>query len=441
MAKGILNKEEIRQKYQDLVNGKFTLQQRGFEFEKLIFSLLYNENLEPKASYKPKGEQIDGSFFWQGQTFLLEAKWVSDPLPVSSIYSFKGKLDGKFHTTSGVFISVNGYSNDVEDALKFGKSLNILLFDENDTPLIFNGDVTFLEVLKFKLREAGDTGSLKVPYKLKERAEEISKANPEILMMDQLYAEQREIAPKKGILIDDLLVFVEGQTDIPIIKNLIDQIKKYYSLSYKIEVLNGANNIRQLPSLLNIYGDYRKTKAVIVVLDNDQESRQMEGVIKNVVEQFQKSSISIRPIFLYINESLKEKLSENMLTIDELRNELIFERLETFIQQIAEDYYDPETSIPLEALQNSLANLEWDFERGIIEGTEEYNNGHPFEINSLEELVEHLNEEMVQAMQGEMPTEWLKEQEYLDYNIEVREYLFDNYLDDIKKMGWNENDL
>lgn len=85
-------------------------QANGFEFENLIFSLLENEGLEPRTGYRPKGEQIDGSFFWNGSTFLIEAKWTKDPLPVAEIYSFKGKLDGKFHTTSAIFMSSSGYS-------------------------------------------------------------------------------------------------------------------------------------------------------------------------------------------------------------------------------------------------------------------------------------------------------------------------------------------
>ncbi|MDP2455284.1 MULTISPECIES: hypothetical protein [unclassified Kaistella] len=103
-----LNKDEIKKANNKLLSQKIPPQQRGYEFESLINSLLCIENLEPKSSYKPLGEQIDGSFFWQGQTFLLEAKWVKDKIPVSSLYSFKGKLDGKFHTTSGILLLLMG---------------------------------------------------------------------------------------------------------------------------------------------------------------------------------------------------------------------------------------------------------------------------------------------------------------------------------------------
>lgn len=103
MSNPKLNNDQIKKLYNELIGGsKFTAQERGYEFEKLIEAKLANEKLEPRASYKPKGEQVDGSFFWEGQTFLLEAKWVNPKIPASSIYAFKGKLDGKFHTTSGI---------------------------------------------------------------------------------------------------------------------------------------------------------------------------------------------------------------------------------------------------------------------------------------------------------------------------------------------------
>jgi hypothetical protein len=217
MSKPKLNNDQIKKLYNELIDGsRFSAQERGYEFEKLIEAKLTNEKLEPRASYKAKGEQVDGSFFWEGQTFLLEAKWVKPKIPASSIYAFKGKLDGKFHTTSGIYLAVNGYSNDVEDALKFGKSLNILLFDTSDINLIFNGDVTFLEVLKFKLREAGDTGSLNVPYDLKNKAEKISKAEKLDFLTTQLF----DSKIKKRNIAEDLLIFVEGKSDIKIIDNL-----------------------------------------------------------------------------------------------------------------------------------------------------------------------------------------------------------------------------
>lgn len=442
MEKSVLSKDEIRNKYQLLVSGlKYSTHQRGFEFERLIFSLLQNAKVEPRASYKPSGEQVDGSFFWHGQTFLLEAKWTKDPLPASSIYAFKGKLDGKFHTNSGIFISVNGFSKDVEDALKFGKSLNILLFDENDVPLLFNGEVEFLEMLKFKLREAGDTGSLKAPYKLKEKANEILKTNREFLNLDE-FIEKIEIdsIPQRKQLVDELLVFVEGWTDIPLVNKLIKPLKDKYFLSYQTISLDGVNNIRQLPSLLNVYGGYEKNKAVIIILDDDLLTNYMNGIIENIIEQLKKSSIPIRPIVLYLNEELKEKLKNTKLTLSDLHNEPTFEKLDLFIQEIAEEYYDPITVTPKEVLKNRLESLEWDFEENEIQADDDY-YGHPIILKSLNDLISYLNDEIIEAMYGEMPSEWLKEQDSLDYEDDVRNYLLNNYSTKISKIGWDVDDL
>lgn len=91
-------------------------------------------------------------------TFLLEAKWHKGPLPSSAIYSFKGKVDGKFHTTSGVFIAIDGYSKGAVTALRYGKSINVILFQGSDLDAIIEEGVPFGDVLKYKLRMAGDTG-------------------------------------------------------------------------------------------------------------------------------------------------------------------------------------------------------------------------------------------------------------------------------------------
>ena len=441
MSKPKLNNDQIKTLYNELVNGsKFSAQERGYEFEKLIEAKLANEKLEPRASYKPKGEQVDGSFFWEGQTFLLEAKWVKPKIPASSIYAFKGKLDGKFHTTSGIYLSVNGYSNDVEDALKFGKSLNILLFDTSDINLIFNGDVTFLEVLKFKLREAGDTGSLNVPYDLKNKAEKISKAEKLDFLTTQLF----DTKTKKRSIAEDLLIFVEGKSDIHITDNLLKPIKLDFLLSYKIISLEGVNNIRQIPALLNLYATYHQTKAVIVILDDDQATLQIKDIIENVSEQIVNSSIPINTKFYFIDEKLKQKLSneilEKVIFSKGYKKPQLYVELERFMNEISYEYYDPEVDIPRHSLKSNLQSAEWDFENKEISFSDEY-TGRDFSIDNLEDLIEYLSEEMISAAQGEMPLYILKQTDYLDYETEVREYLFDYYKDKLEKLNWNTGEL
>jgi len=57
--------------------------------------MLADEGLAPRIRFRPSGEEIDGSFLHQGRVMLLETKWTQDPLPASSIYQFRGKVEGK----------------------------------------------------------------------------------------------------------------------------------------------------------------------------------------------------------------------------------------------------------------------------------------------------------------------------------------------------------
>lgn len=437
MSKLKLNNDEIKKLYNELFDGpKFTPQQRGYEFEKLIEAKLENEKLEPRASYKPKGEQVDGSFFWEGQTYLLEAKWVKDKLPASTIYAFKGKLDGKFHTTSGVFLAVNGYNEDVEDTLKFGKSLNILLFDKNDISLIFNNDVSFLDVLKFKLREAGDTGSLNVPYKLKKRVESISESQTLRFINLSSFTKKYE----KQTSSEDLLIFVEGHSDVPLIDNLLKPLESDFSLSYKIVVLEGSSNIRQLPALLNLYAKYHQTKALIVFLDDDQATLQMKSIIENITDQLENSSIPVDTKFFFIKKKLKDKLKVTDKIIPEKSSKhftksQVFSELYIFIRNITEDYYDPEVDIPLNGFNATMDRAEWNYGKSEITFSEDV--GYDTTIDNIENLVEYLDEAMVSEMNGRMPLFWLKEQDYLDYDTDAREYLRQYYYDELEKLKWD----
>lgn len=143
-------------------------QKRGRKLERLINKLLHEEGLEPRTNYRPQGEEVDGSFLMNGRVFLLEAKWHKDKLPASSIYQFKGKIDGKLSGTLGVFISISGYSEDAVTALRFGKTLNVILFDGDDFGSSLVDNVGFKQVLGTKLRIASETGDVYFPYKHEE---------------------------------------------------------------------------------------------------------------------------------------------------------------------------------------------------------------------------------------------------------------------------------
>lgn len=118
--------------------------------------------MDPRSSYRPSGEEIDGSFMLHEKTMLFEAKWTSKPVPASTLYQFRGKLEGKLVGTLGVFISMGGYSGDAVDALIAGKSVNLVLFDRDDMDQIVQPHcLGFRRALALKLRAAAESGT---PY-------------------------------------------------------------------------------------------------------------------------------------------------------------------------------------------------------------------------------------------------------------------------------------
>src|SRR6266404_4147417 len=96
-----MNHEGIRRRFEELKQlpdgADAVLKRRGGQrFEEVIRDLLQIEGLEPRLRLRPGGEEIDGSFKHSGRFFLLEAKWTQDTQPASSLYAFRGKIEGSF---------------------------------------------------------------------------------------------------------------------------------------------------------------------------------------------------------------------------------------------------------------------------------------------------------------------------------------------------------
>jgi hypothetical protein len=140
-------------------------QKRGRVFEKILNGMLSKEEMEPRTSMRPSSEEIDGSFAIGENFYLLEAKWHSTPIPVSSLYAFKGKVDRKITGTVGVFFSMSDYSKEAVDALLYGKELNLILFGHDDLILIDEGKIKLREAMRVKCRYAANYGQPFYPLK------------------------------------------------------------------------------------------------------------------------------------------------------------------------------------------------------------------------------------------------------------------------------------
>lgn len=87
-------------------------QVRGFAFERFLKDLFDAYGLSARSSFRLIGEQIDGSFVLNKETYLLEAKWQNAPTGAADLHTFEGKLSQKASWSRGLFLSNSGFSSD-----------------------------------------------------------------------------------------------------------------------------------------------------------------------------------------------------------------------------------------------------------------------------------------------------------------------------------------
>lgn len=257
-------------------------QSRGYKFEKLLFALLHADALDPRTSYKTAGEQIDGSFFLDGTIFLLEAKWHKDEVPASTLYQFKGKVDGKLVGTLGVFISMSGYSRDAVDALTLGKSLNLILFDKQDIDAAIKKGLGFKNILKNKLRKAAEEGIVYYPTEI----EVVTKDSSSLIEIESLafgHITEDNVSRQQPTTGPDIVVICEGQSDREIISLFARKILQENSSPKAINIAVTEGKLT-IPKVANAIHDiaHDGTKFLIVADSDNDVSGTREFLSKNL---------------------------------------------------------------------------------------------------------------------------------------------------------------
>ena len=243
---------------------------RGRDFEKLINNLLETEGLDPRTGFRPEGEEIDGSFFLGHSVFLVEAKWHKSKMPASSIYQFKGKVDGKLVGTIGVYISMSGFSSEAVDALTFGKSINIILFDKVDFTTCINEEKGFTEVLLRKLRMATEKGTVFFQINSLTVSSEptVSKSKVSIKETNTSNFITKRKSSKLNLK-DEIVFIVEGVTDQHIIASLAEKIFTNANSRKQINIIvaGGKYSIAKLANV--VHDSYSDRSKIVLVADSD----------------------------------------------------------------------------------------------------------------------------------------------------------------------------
>lgn len=228
-------------------------QRRGRSFERVLKHIFESAGMAPRASMRPSGEEIDGSFAMGDRFFLLEAKWHTPPIAASALYAFKGKVDGKLVGTIGVFLSMSDYSAEAVDALLYGKELNLILFGRQDLLLIEEQKISMQEAIRVKLRYAAEYGQ---PF----------------FDLSTHLAEQARLGAEASIPKPqcEWTIIVEGVDDVRTIEELLSR----FEIPAKVTVFPAGGQLSVAPLVKHLRSTGNRHVAAIVTPIPDEEMQQ-----------------------------------------------------------------------------------------------------------------------------------------------------------------------
>jgi hypothetical protein len=142
---------------------KLAPQERGYAFEKFLTTLFNAFGMQPRAPFRLVGEQIDGSIDFEGNTYLIEAKWHSALVGNTELLSLQGKVGGKATWSRGIFISYSGFTSEGLEAFSIGRSTNLIAVTGQDLYFVLDGGIPLDQMIRLKARRAAEEGRAYIP--------------------------------------------------------------------------------------------------------------------------------------------------------------------------------------------------------------------------------------------------------------------------------------
>jgi hypothetical protein len=148
---------EVRTEFLALHGGSLKPQARGYALERILRNLAKLSKLEVTEPFVVVGEQIDGAVKYDGEHYVVEAKWQEAAAANEGVFQFSMKVQGKMYGR-GLFFSVNGFTKHVVDSITIGKALRTIFIDGEDLVLIIEGNLTFAQMIDRKVKAAQTRG-------------------------------------------------------------------------------------------------------------------------------------------------------------------------------------------------------------------------------------------------------------------------------------------
>jgi len=169
-ARELARKEEIarmERERADLIEGQSKLllmmldelakyddaQRRGYLLQDLLNRTfdLHEIPLVKPFTRNGSGEQIDGAFKIEGWYYILECRWRVKLANIRELDGLKGQIDRSGKQTMGLFLSINGWSDNVPALLKQNPDKSIILMEGYDLRTVLAGQADLRDFLLSKV--------------------------------------------------------------------------------------------------------------------------------------------------------------------------------------------------------------------------------------------------------------------------------------------------
>lgn len=134
-------------------------QDKGYALEKFLTLMFEEFDMISRTPYKIEGEQIDGAFEFEYETYLIEAKWQKSEVSTKNIDYFQRKVEDKSKFTRGIMISESSY-NQYAIEHNTNQGANFILINVAELYVAFQHKEPFSKLLKLKWKALTEEGKV-----------------------------------------------------------------------------------------------------------------------------------------------------------------------------------------------------------------------------------------------------------------------------------------
>ena len=127
--------------------------QRGYLLQDMLNRLFDLHGIAVVKSFvrNAGAEQIDAAFELEGWHYLVECRWRAKLANIRELDGLSGQIGRSGKQTMGLFLSINGWSENVVQAIKQNRDKSIILMEGYDLRTVLSQPLDLRRLLKAKL--------------------------------------------------------------------------------------------------------------------------------------------------------------------------------------------------------------------------------------------------------------------------------------------------